>query len=169
MTIVEGARYVVAVAFTLVLAWAAIDDVINRRISNRAVLIGAALAIVWLALSGVPFALGALAAAVIAFAIGYGLWAFKVMGAGDVKLFAVCALVVGMKDLGVLALVTALMGGAIAVASLALRPRHAFVVMAMRGRGLPGHGIPYGVPISAACALIMWARLTGYFAEYLPR
>jgi prepilin peptidase CpaA len=105
-----------------------------------------------------------LAAAGISFVLGYGLYAFKIMGAGDVKLFAATALFIGLDRLPEFALATAWAGGAMAIVSLATRPRRALVMLNLRGKGDFGRGIPYGVAISVGAVAVLW----GYQAGWLP-
>jgi prepilin peptidase CpaA len=143
------------------LVWAAVSDARVRRIPNLTVLCVLGLYVVW-ALIGRGDGLGsALAAAGIGFAVGYGLYLFKIMGAGDVKLFAAAALFIGMAYLPLFALATVLTGGVIALVSLASSPRRAFVMFALKGKGGLGREIPYGVAISFGAAAVLWGALTG--------
>lgn len=96
------------------------------------------------------------AAAVIAFAVGFGLYAVRVIGAGDAKLFAAAALFAGLGHLAPLALFTALAGGALALAMLAARPKQALRGLTAAGRAEAKGGVPYGVPICVAAALTSW-------------
>ena len=157
----DAVHWVLAAAFAALLIWAAASDVASRRIPNLAVLALIGLFGLW-ALAGLPVSLGsAIAAAAIGFAVGFGLYLFKIMGAGDVKLFAATALFIGLAYLPMFALATALAGGAMAVVSLATRPRRAAVMFALRGRGDFGRGIPYGVAISVGGLLTLWAAAAG--------
>jgi prepilin peptidase CpaA len=154
-------RYAIAIALSAVLAWAAVSDIRTRRIPNKAVLSVLALFVPWtLAGEGVGLA-SALVAGVIAFAIGYGLYAFRAMGAGDAKLFASLALFGGLAHLPVFALVTVWTGGLMAIGALVARPRRALVMLSLRGQGNHGRGIPYGVAIGVGGAVVLWGYLTG--------
>lgn len=91
---------------------------------------------------------------VLVFAVGTGLYAFRVMGGGDVKLLAVTAAWVGGPLLPHFLLGVALLGGALTLALLALRSQTAQM---LAGRLLPrarildrDEGIPYGIAIAAA-------------------
>ncbi len=154
-------RYAVATALSLVLVWAAASDIKDRRIPNRAVLAVLGLFAAWvLAGRGADLA-SDLAAGTLAFVVGYALYAFKIMGAGDAKLFGATALFVGLGHLGAFALATVLTGGAMAIVSIASRPRRAMVMVAMKGKGDFGRGIPYGVAIAVGGILVVWGLLTG--------
>jgi prepilin peptidase CpaA len=155
----EVARWVIAAVVTAVLAWAAVSDVRERRIPNRAVLIILILFLPWAAVHPLSSDLWALAAGAIALAATFGLYAAGVVGAGDSKLFAAVALFAGMSQLPLLALTTALVGGLIAVVSLAARPQRALVMLTLRGKGDFGRGVPYGVAIALAGAAVIWAVL----------
>jgi prepilin peptidase CpaA len=150
---------VVAALFTAVLAWASFCDVRSRTIPNWSVLIIAALFAPWALLHWGPSALSMLAAAAIALVVGVGLYALGMVGAGDAKLFAAVALFAGLGHLLVLVLATALAGGAIALVSLATRPRRALSMIALRGEGDFGRGVPYGVAISVGGVLVVWSVL----------
>jgi prepilin peptidase CpaA len=155
----DAAHLAVAAALTALLLWAAASDVSARRIPNASVLAVLALYPVWAVLGPGAEVISALEAAAIGFAVGFGLYYFNVMGAGDVKLFAAAALFIGLGHLAVYALATVLSGGAIALASLAARPRRAAVMFALRGKGDFGRGIPYGVAIAFGAALVVWGAL----------
>lgn len=160
----EVARYAVNIALTGLLCWAAISDVISRRIPNSSVVaILALFAISAMIERGVGLG-PQMAAAGISFVVGYGLYAFKIMGAGDVKLFAATALFMGLDHLAAFALATAWAGGLMALASFASRPRRALVMLNLRGKGDFGRGIPYGVAIGIGGIAALW----GYFTGWLP-
>jgi prepilin peptidase CpaA len=108
----------------------------------------------------------ALEAAAIAFAATFALYAFKVIGAGDSKLFAAAALFFGLGYLPLFALATVLAGGGVAVISLATRPNRAMVMLTMRGKGDWGRGVPYGVAIAIGAAVVMWGSIGGYVEPY---
>ncbi len=159
---------VLAAAASLILAWAAVSDVQKRIIPNVSVLALLAVFLAWAVLVlgfGQPL-LSALEAAAIAFVVTFALYAFKVIGAGDAKLFAAAALFFGMGYLPLFALTTVLAGGAIAAISLAARPRRAMVMLAMGGKGDWGRGVPYGVAIAIGAAVVMWGSIGGYVEPY---
>ncbi|MGH6911651.1 MAG: A24 family peptidase [Phenylobacterium sp.] len=160
----EIGRYVVYIVLSGLLCWAAISDVLWRRIPNSVVLAVLVLFAVF-ALLERGAGLGSQAAAAgISFVVGYGLYAFKIMGAGDVKLFAAVALFMGLDHLLAFALATVWSGGVMAVASLASRPTRALVMWNLRGKGDFGRGIPYGVAIAIGGVVAVW----GYSIGWLP-
>jgi prepilin peptidase CpaA len=159
---------VLAAAASVILAWAAVSDVQKRIIPNLSVLALLGVFLAWAVLVlgfGQPL-VSALAAAAIAFVVTFALYAFKVIGAGDSKLFAAAALFCGLGYLPLFALATVLAGGVIAAVSLAARPNRAAVMLAMRGKGDWGRGIPYGVAIAIGAALVMWGSIGGYVQPY---
>jgi prepilin peptidase CpaA len=143
-------------AFLALLAVAAVSDIARRKIPNWTVI---ALIVVWIGAAIAGVAVGpwylALAAAAIAFVAGYAFYHFGLMGAGDAKLFAAAALFAGLSHLMQFALITALLGGVLAVGYLMVRPRKAMRGMTAQGRAealKTAAGIPYGVPIAMAAA-----------------
>jgi prepilin peptidase CpaA len=160
MSLVEALRYATAAAFTATLLWAAVDDVVNRRISNASVLTVLGLYAAWAILAQGRGLISGLEAGGIALAVGYLLWMFKIVGGGDAKLFAAGALFMGLANMPLYAVVTALSGGVLAVISLATRPRRAMVMLTLRGQGDFGRGIPYGAAIACGGAFALWAMMT---------
>lgn len=157
----DAVHWALAALLMMVLAWAAVTDVITRQIPNAAVLVIIGLFPPWM-LAGAPAGVGSgLSAAAVGFALGFILYLFKVMGAGDVKLFAAIALFIGLSHLPMFALATAIAGGAVAALSLLSRPREVLVMLSVRGSAVPGRGIPYGVPISIGGLLTLWALAAG--------
>jgi prepilin peptidase CpaA len=166
MPIPEMARLAIGAGFSLVLVWAAGSDIISRIIPNRAVLCLLGLFGLW-AVVGLGAGVGSsLLAGAIALAVGYALYAFKVMGGGDAKLFAATALFTGLAYLPALALTTVLAGGVIAAVSIASNPRRAITMMTLRGNGDFGRGIPYGVAIAIAGSYVFWGAILGNLAPY---
>lgn len=160
MPLPDALHIALVTVLSAVLAWAGVSDIISRRIPNLAVLALIGLYAVWAMIGaggGLPSAFGA---AAIGFAVGYGLYLFKVMGAGDVKLFAATALFTGLSYLPLFALATVLTGGAIALVSLATRPRRALAMWSLRGKGDFGRGIPYGVAIAVGGGFVLWGALS---------
>jgi len=148
----------VAGLLSALLAWAAVSDMRVRRIPNLAVLGVLILVVPWLYATGLPV-VPAVAAGLLALAVGYILFLFGVLGAGDAKLFSSLALCAGLAQLPELALATALTGGAIAGMYLLFRPRHALVFVQLRGKSGLGPSIPYGVAIAIGGAFILWSRV----------
>jgi prepilin peptidase CpaA len=161
MPFLDAAHWALTAAFAGLLAWAAVSDVVSRRIPNLAVLALIGLFGLW-TLAGAPATLGsAIAAAAIGFVVGFGFYLFNIMGAGDVKLFAATALYMGLAYLPMFALATVLAGGLMAAVSLLARPRRTAVMIALRGRGDHGRGIPYGVAISIGGLMTLSAAAAG--------
>jgi prepilin peptidase CpaA len=155
----DVARWAVAAAFTGVLFWAADSDVRHRKIPNRSVLAILALFIPWAVLHWGYWDAWALAAGALALTIGVGLYALRMVGAGDAKLFAAVALFAGLGHLLALGMATALAGGAVAIVSLVARPHRAMTMIILQGKGDFGRGIPYGVAIAMAGAAVVWVTL----------
>jgi prepilin peptidase CpaA len=154
-------RYAILSILTGVLIWAAVNDVIARRIPNASVLAILGLFVFWAGFQGGANLGSQLAAAGIGFVVGYALYACRIMGAGDAKLFAATALFVGLDHLSAFALATVLTGGAMALVSVASRPTRALVMLNLRGKGDFGRGIPYGVAIGVGGIVVLWGYLTG--------
>lgn len=151
--------------FLALLAFAGVSDVLRRKIPNWTVL---ALIAVWIGALVAGQAIGpwylALAAAAIAFVVGYALFNFGLMGAGDAKLFTAAALFTNLAWLFQFALITALLGGVLAILYLLIRPRKAMRGLTAQGRAEAlknAAGIPYGVPIAIAAAI------TAYLNDFL--
>lgn len=161
MHLSEIVRYAVAALAAAVLAVAAVSDVRARRIPNWTVLTLLVLFLPWVFADGGTELVSCLEAGGIALAVTIALYAFKIVGAGDSKLFTVCALYAGLGYLPYLALATSLAGGVIALVSFASRPTRAMVLLSMRGKGDWGRGVPYGVAIATGAILVTWAGLTG--------
>ena len=150
MPLVEILRWAVAILFSGILVAASISDMTTRLIPNWTVLAIAALFALRAMVTPLSATISALEAAVLMFLVSFGLYAFRVVGAGDSKLVTVTALFVGLEGLPQFAFATSLVGGAVAVVSLAADPQRALVMIQMRGKGDWGPGIPYGVAIAAA-------------------
>ncbi len=159
-TAVEMAHWVVIALLSVILVIASISDIRDRRIPNWTVLAAVALFFPWIFVGGKVSILGSLAGASIVFMVGLALYIFRVVGAGDSKLVTAASLFIGLGQLFPFLLLVALVGGVIAVMSLASRPMRALVMFQMRGKGDFGRGIPYGVAIAiATIALLSWPSL----------
>lgn len=127
--------------------WAAASDVATRRIPNR---LTAALALVGLVRLAADLAAGGgwtdpaldLAAAAAVLVLGAAGFAAGVLGGGDVKLAAAAALWLGAGALAPFLMVSALAGGLLALAYLALG-------ILRRGSKRPVPSLPYGVALAA--------------------
>lgn len=159
MPFTEIGRLGVAVLLTGVLIWASITDIKDRKIRNVTVLTALVLFLPWAVMSTGHAVVSDLEAGVIALLAGVAFYSAGWMGAGDAKLFAAASLFIGLQDLVGLAVLTALAGGAMAAISLVSRPTRAMTMVAMRGKGDFGRGIPYGVAIAIAAAALVWGGL----------
>jgi prepilin peptidase CpaA len=163
-------------AFVALLAVAAATDIRTRRIPNRLVLV--------MAVAGVLFTVAAtpslatLWRAVLAGLLGFALWipfyALRMIGAGDVKLFAAAALWLAPLQVVQAALVAALVGGVLSIVGMVagyggglalLRLTHGLrqpeTLMTQAGR-VEGKTLPYGVAMAAGLAVAGWLpRLLG--------
>lgn len=166
MAAVEVLRYVAATALTGTLIWAAVNDAIWRRIPNSCVLAVIGIYVIWAVLAGGAGLTGALIVAAVSLAVGFALFTFKVWGGGDAKLLAAVSLFAGLPHIATLVLVTVLAGGAMAVVSIASRPRRALALWNLRGQGDWGRGIPYGVAIAIGAAVVVWGQLLGSIRPY---
>ncbi len=98
----------------------------------------------------------------VMFAIGFVLFALKVMGGGDVKLLTALGLWVGLSEAAIsLVIYTALLGGLLAVFLLVaryiapwlLRNKPDATIWPLFTFGKPA---PYGLAIAAAFLLLLW-------------
>lgn len=112
--------------------------------------------------------LGGLATAAAAFAFGLGLYALRLMGGGDVKLIAACALWAGPALIAPFLLIVSAAGGALAGGLLVAR----WIAAARRRRHSPSGAIeaagtplmrqkvPYGLAIAAGGIFLLARHLT---------
>jgi prepilin peptidase CpaA len=142
----------------LALVAAALHDIAARTIPN-----GLSLAIACAGLLARATAnelLPGLVAAGLVFLLGWAAWRCRVMGGGDVKLLAACALLAPPAAVPGLVLAVALAGGVLALAYLALQPLVPVPALARPG-ALPARALraeawrirrrgplPYGVAIA---------------------
>ena len=153
-------RWFVLLLLSILLLIVSISDIRNRRIPNWTVLAIGVLFVPWVFVGAHVSVLSSLEAALIVLAVTVGLYAFRIIGAGDSKLLAVTALFVGLSQLPQFLVLVALAGGVIAAISLVSRPTRALVMLQMRGKGDFGRGIPYGVAIAIATLCILVAPQT---------
>lgn len=157
--------------FTALLAVACVTDVRARRIPNKIVL---ALALTGLAYTAIvapsPLAmLRGAAALVLGFALWIPLYAFRMMGAGDVKLFAAASAWLAPTAVLSAALLSALVGGALAVIWLFrsqgsvlafVRLSHAVRNPSTLREPLPidarAEKLPYGIAMAVGLSLAAW-------------
>lgn len=159
------------------LAWAALSDLLYRRISNVLIvlLLAAWLGHVAWALAQAQTTLGAvllsLAIGSGVLVVGYLLFALRWMGGGDAKLMAVMCLWLGDQASAFL-VVTAIAGGVLAIVLPLLRvverviahgvlrlnallPRPALPVPDALC-GPPTAGMPYAIAIAAGAGFVLW-------------
>jgi prepilin peptidase CpaA len=160
--------------FALLLA-AAYSDVAFRRIPNRLTFGGLAAGLVVAVVQGGWGGLGgAVLGAVCGFAMFFGLYLLRAMGAGDVKLMAAAGAFLGVPLVFAAALYSAVAGGLVLMV-VALRARATRRVAANMGNLLqywfhsggirkaewltldsPGAvAIPYGLAIALGCAFVV--------------
>jgi prepilin peptidase CpaA len=140
--------------FAGLLLFAAASDIATMTIPNW-VSIAAALLFPLGALAAgldLPQIAAHLGAGAVAFAIGFALFSFGVMGGGDVKVITAASIWTGFSNLSPFALATAIAGGGLAIALIlarkALAPapsRPAYLNRLLE----PKNGIPYAVAIAA--------------------
>ncbi len=158
--------------FPVLMAFAALSDLSTMTISNRvsillalgfapvALLVGAPLDLI-----GLHFLCG-----MAVLGLTFAMFAFRLIGGGDAKLAAATAIWLGFGGLMSYGLVSALAGGVLTIALLALR--RAPLPKALSSREWiarlhnPESGVPYGVALAAAGLLIypdslVWLRASG--------
>ena len=164
MNLLASVNVASLVLFAAVLVWGATSDLLWLRIPNWVVVTIAALYPIYLLSAAQPVAWqGALVLAGLVFAIGFGLYSFRLLGGGDVKLLAVVALWAGPVQITAFMLSTAIIGGLLAmVATTPLRLLLPYMAAATGVdadvRQLMKLQIPYGVAIAAG-GLFVAARL----------
>jgi prepilin peptidase CpaA len=149
---IEAAIFVV---FPLCLAFAAITDLFTMTIPNRvsAILLGAFVLVAPLAGLGLPVIGMHMFAGLIVFSVCFALFALNIMGGGDAKLLAACAVWFGFNDSLVMFIAdVSVFGGMLTLAILAMRS-HENLILAS---GIPvprllftAKKIPYGIAIGA--------------------
>jgi prepilin peptidase CpaA len=157
---IEIARWIIAISVMSILLVASVRDVSERRIPNWTVVTVIVLFVAWAVLEPSVSFVSSLGAGAILFAITAALFAFGLVGAGDAKLMSALALFAGLRLLLFFVLATVLFGGALAMLSLAVQPRRVLAVIQTRGKFDMGRGIPYGVAISLAGALVLLHQLS---------
>ena len=121
--------------------WCSITDVTHRRIPNLAVLLLSVMAVVVSFISGTWISWSVFLLSII---VGVLLYLFRCFGAGDIKFFWACMLMVP-EQLEMLLVSTALFGGLLALVYLAKHKFHPKEVGTL----------PYGVAISSGLVLCL--------------
>ena len=172
----SGLHEAFGLVFTILMAVAAESDVRARRISN-----GLVVAILLLGVAFVIVSMGpqrgmisALEGALVGLAIWAPIWAFKRLGAGDVKLFAASSVWIGPALALKASLLSAAIGGVLALSWLVVRAwssredkllGHRAQLAAVEhvdvenvGVGEPNEmtTLPYGVAMAAGLTLTAW-------------
>jgi len=157
---------IILLAYAGILAAAGWSDLNRYIIPNR---VSIALLLLYPAhvmTAGVPVEVwGGVAVAFAAFAVCAGLFACGLMGGGDVKLFAVLALWAGPAAIAPFMLVTAVLGGVLAMVMLSplgvLLPHPPLSLFKAGLRpGRARQSMPYGVAIAGA-GLLLAVELAG--------
>lgn len=150
----------ILISVALLLLWAAIADIQHRRISNKIVMSIVVMFGLWIIaqlskegdIYGVV--LWPLAAAIIVFAVGAGMFAARLMGGGDVKLIAAVALFAGPSLSITFVLYVVIAGGFVALATLV----HARLKRDTTSDTPPK--VPYGVAIMAGGLWVCFQRFS---------
>ncbi len=163
---------VAMVLFPLLMAYAAVSDLITMKISNRISIV--------LVLAFIPIALASgmtpsalveqhILCGAFTLCITFTLFAFGWIGGGDAKLAASTAVWLGWSSLYDYGLDASMFGAALTILILALR-RVTLPVMLLRQDWLmrlqrPGNGVPYGIALALAAFAIypetvIWTSLT---------
>jgi len=147
--LVSELRLVLLVLFTVMLAVGACWDLSRRRIPNELVivLLGAGVVAV-AATSGMRGVLTvSVAGAVTGLIIWLPLWLIGFMGAGDVKFFVAAAVWLGPRATLGAAFVSAIAGGILGCAWVAIR---------RRTKSGQASSLPYGVAMAVGLAVVVW-------------
>lgn len=99
----------------------------------------------------------AIVAMVITFAVGFGVYAMRWMGGGDIKLISVLALWVGLKGLPDFVVLFALLGGVFSILVLVARKIEPHLPLKNTPKLFQKNApIPYGVAIGIAFLILLW-------------
>ncbi len=150
----SGVHIVAVLAFAALLLGAAGEDVHRLTISNWISLAIVGLYPIYVLSSPVPVAWPwSVAIGALTLAVGFGLFAFRLMGGGDVKLLSATALWAGPGLFASFIFLTAIAGGIVGLAILLLRRRR----MAPAADGTLAAQpavMPYGVAIAAGGLMV---------------
>jgi len=157
--------------FVSALLIASTTDLRSRRISNRLVAVLGLLGVLYsvLAMGGASGAARALLSCAIGFALWIPFYALRMLGAGDVKLFAAASCWLAPSQVFAAALASALVGGLLSVIGLVMahglglttfRLAHAARdprLLATRLAVPAGRRtLPYGIAMAVGLALVAW-------------
>jgi prepilin peptidase CpaA len=163
-TTVLHLQHAALIGFAALMVAAAFEDLRRLMIPNPLPL---GLCLLWplyiLATPSWAVALGAIGCAIIVFAVGVLFFSRGFLGGGDVKLLTAATLWAGPTGTPSLLLLTAVIGGALAL--FLLVPPGAHLAMLARGKlgpvsaDLPGNRlttpVPYGIAIAAAAMIVV--------------
>lgn len=154
-----------------VFTWAALTDLRTLTIPNKlpALLLGLYGLFVLTLPEATALAVHvptALLCAGVVLCAGIALFAFGWLGGGDGKLLAVAALWVGLDGLGLMLILTALMGGALALLQVSVFAPVAAMAFEKVGRRdaaqvVSGRHVPYGIAISGATLVALSLQVWG--------
>lgn len=173
----SAVRVMAGALFTGLLVWASVSDVRSRRIPNLVVLLLMLGGLGWsLATGGIAGGVRGVSGLLVGFLIWIPFYAVRVLGAGDVKLFAAAGAWLGPAGALTGAVVAMVAGGALAVALLVAQRRLREglegtallwtrltrlsarpVVAAEAAPSLDKHKqLPYGVALAIGAAVVAW-------------
>lgn len=170
MTPVDSVAGVTGAAFGILLGVACFTDARERRIPNAVVaaLLLAGIAVTVARTPGWPALAGSLGGVATGLGLWLPFWLLRIVGAGDVKLFAAASAWLGPQLAVEAALLAGLYGGVIAIAFMlrgqgvqftAMRLAHAVqqpqILRDDRGTG-HSRRLPYGFAIAAGAATAAW-------------
>lgn len=165
------ASFVGGATFVGFLLAASVSDLRSRRIPNRLVVALALCGVAYGLVTQSPFV--GLARASVGFALGFALWipfyALRMLGAGDVKLFAAASCWLAPSQIFGASLVSALAGGVLSVVGLMLahgvglttfRIVHAVREPRLLATSLPvpagRRTLPYGLAMGVGLTVVGW-------------
>lgn len=95
--------------------------------------------------------------------LGFALFAFRIMGGGDIKLLVVCSLFVGKQAFLPFIMGVALWGGALAIVLLMARELAPFICLKLGKPAdaiprvfTPKQPVPYGIAIAISFLVLLW-------------
>lgn len=146
--------------FPLLMAFAAVSDLVTMRISNRLVLVLIAAFLVMALVAGMPLPqLGMhLAGAALVLVVAFALFAPGWIGGGDAKLAAATALWIGFDALFPYVVYTGLLGGALTLGILVVRrwplPANLGHIGWIDRLHDAKSGVPYGIALAVAGVIV---------------